>query len=73
MSRDEGSAWGTPRDLEDDPSIEFTNVACSYTREGKAIVTYLTSQMENPEHPGRLGRAAMSLKGAIFDIEWLYA
>ena len=73
VSKDGGSTWGPPKDLEDDPGIEFTNVACSYTRAGKAIVTYLTSQMENPDHPGKLGRAAMSLKGAIFDIEWLYA
>ena len=28
--------------------------------------------MENPDHPGKLGRAAMSLKGAIFAMEWLY-
>ena len=73
VSTDGGTTWGPPKDLEDDPGIEFTNVACSYTREGKAIVTYLTSRMEHPGHPGKLGRSAMSLKGAIFDIEWLYA
>ncbi len=72
VSQDGGDTWGAPRDLEDDPGMEFTNVACSYTREGAAIVTYLTSQMVDPGHPGRLGRSAMSLKGAIFDIDWLY-
>ena len=72
VSQDGGATWGAPIDLEDDPGIEFTNVACSYTREGKAIVTYLTSKMRNPDHPGALGRAAMSLKGAIFDVERLY-
>ena len=72
VSKDGGESWSTPKNLEDDPGIEFTNVACSYTREGMAIVTYLTSKMLNPDHPGKLGRAAMSLKGAILDTEWLY-
>ena len=39
---------------------------------GAVLITYFTSRMANPEPPGRLGRAAMSLKGAITDVGWLY-
>lgn len=73
VSSDGGRSWGKRRNIEDDPAVEFTNVACSYTSEGKAIVTYFTSRMLNPEPPGKLGRSAMSLKGAIMDQEWFYA
>ena len=72
VSRDGGFSWEHRKNLEDDPTFEFSNVACSYTAAGEAIVTYFTSRMDNPNPPGRLGRAAMSLKGAIFPIDWLY-
>ena len=72
MSRDGGESWHHRKNLEDDPAYEFSNVACSHTREGCAIVTYFTSRMADPEPPGKFGRSAMSLKGAIFDLEWLY-
>jgi len=73
VSRDGGRSWRCRKILEDDAEFEFTNVACSYTREGKAIITYLTSKMENAAPPGRLGRHRMSLKAAIVPIEWLLA
>jgi hypothetical protein len=28
--------------------------------------------MANPDPPGKLGRTAMSLKGAIVGLDWLY-
>jgi sialidase-1 len=73
ISRDGGATWIHRKLIEDDPAIEFSNVACSFTRAGKAIVTYFTSRMANPDPPGKLGRAAMSLKGAIVDLDWFYA
>ena len=73
LSSDGGRSWHNRQNLEDDQDYEFTNVACSYTREGKAIITYLTSKMENPDPPGRLGRHRMSLKAAIVSTDWLDA
>ena len=72
VSRDGGESWHQRKNLEDDPAYEFSNVACSYTDDGRAIVTYFTSRMADPEPPGKFGRSAMSLKGAIFEVEWLY-
>ncbi len=72
ISRDGGVTWTHRQIIENDPSVEFSNVACSYTSAGNAVITYFTSRMENPEPPGKLGRAAMSLKGAIIGIDWLY-
>ena len=73
VSCDGGETWHHHKNLEDAPDCEFTNLGCTYTREGKVIITYLTSKMADPHPPGRLGRAAMSLKGAITDVDWLYA
>ena len=72
ISRDEGRSWANLKNLEDDPGVEFSNIACSFTRQRKAIVTYFTSRMLDPNPPGKLGRSAMSLKGAILDVEWFY-
>jgi sialidase-1 len=72
VSTDGGESWMPRKHIEDDPEYEFSNVACSYTTAGKAIVTYFTSKMIDSAPPGKMGRAAMSLKGAIFDVDWLY-
>ena len=73
VSQDEGRTWVHRKHIEDDPDWEFSNPACTITEDGRAIVTYFTSKMENRDPPGRLGRTAMSLKAAIVDINWLYA
>ena len=73
VSRDGGRTWVGRKHIEDDPNFEFTNVACSYTSDGKAIITYLTSKMENSDPPGRFGRHRMSLKAAILPIDRLRA
>ena len=73
VSQDEGRTWTCRKHIEDDPAWEFSNPACTITESGKAIITYFTSEMENRDPPGRLGRTAMSLKAAIVDIDWLYA
>ena len=72
VSRDGGRTWSPGRNLEDDPAIEFSNIACSYTRGGRAIITYFTSPYADPNPPGRPGRSAMSLKAAMVDVDWFY-
>ena len=72
VSRDGGRTWSAGRNIEDDPRIEFSNIACSYTRDGRAVVTYFTSAYADPDPPGRLGRSAMSLKAAMMDTTWFY-
>jgi sialidase-1 len=73
ISRDSGQTWGKRQNIEDDPEVEFSNVACSYINDSYALVTYFTSKMKSSAHPGKFGRAAMSLKGAIVSLDRLYA
>ena len=73
VSADSGRSWDLLKNLEDDPQTEFTNIGCTYTSAGEAIVTYLTSEMEDPEPPGRFGRHRMSLKAAIVSVDLLGA
>jgi sialidase-1 len=71
ISRDDGRSWTIRNDLETDPTWEFTNPACHFTRGGTVIVTYVASPMDDPEPPGKLGRSRMSLRAAIADSAWL--
>ena len=73
ISKDGGRSWTHIRNLEDDPAYEFSNIGCTFTSNGEAIVTYFTCRMEDPSPPGRFGRRRMSLKAAILPIERLYA
>jgi sialidase-1 len=73
VSTDGARTWKHVQDIEDDSAIEFTNIGCSYTRSGNAIITYLTSDMIDPAFPGKFGRHRMSLKAAILPIQRLYA
>ncbi len=72
ISKDEGRSWENFKDIETDPTWEFTNPACRFTSRDKAIITYVASPMDNPDPPGKLGRSRMPLKAAIADIEWFY-
>jgi sialidase-1 len=72
VSHDGGRSWEHRKNLEEDPGVEFSNLACAFTSAGTALITYFTSRMANPDPPGRLGREAMSLKGAIVEVGWLY-
>ena len=54
------------------PEWEFSNPSVHFTSQGKVIVTYVASRMDDPEPPGRLGRSCMPLKAAIADVDWLY-
>jgi len=73
VSRDEGVSWGGRKNLEDDPLLEFSNIACSHLSGGRILLSYFTSKMANPEHPGVLGRERMSLKGALTTARWIEA
>ncbi len=72
ISSDEGRTWENFKDIETDPDYEFTNPSCHFTSQGKVIIMYEASKMDNPNPPGRLGRSCMPLKEAIADIEWFY-
>ena len=72
ISRDEGKTWENFKDIETDPTYEFTNPSCHFTSRDKVIITYVASKMDNPNPPGRLGRSCMPLKEAIADVEWFY-
>ncbi len=72
ISRDNGFTWDSPKIIEDDPVTEFSNIGCLHLADGRVLVSYFTSRMENPDPPGILGRSLMSLKGALLEIDWLY-
>ncbi len=72
ISRDEGVTWTHIKNIEDDPSFEFSNVACTHLSNERLIISYFTSRMDDPEPPGRFGRDMMSLKSAITSLDWLY-
>ncbi len=72
ISRDEGHAWENIKNIETDPRFEFTNPACHFTSQGKAIIMYEASKMDDPNPPGRLGRSQMHMKAAVMDIGWFY-
>ena len=72
ISRDEGRSWQHIKQIEDDPTFEFSNVACTHLSGRTLIISYFTSRMLDPEPPGKLGRERMSLKGATTTLDWLY-
>ena len=72
MSRDGGETWHHRKNLEDDPAYEFSNVACSYTDDGRAIVTYFTSRMANPEPRLRALPAAQLVRAGRGDLLFFY-
>jgi hypothetical protein len=72
ISRDEGFTWSNLKDIEDDPTFEFSNISCTHLSGERLIVSYFTSRMLETVHPGRLGRERMSLKAAKTTVEWLY-
>jgi hypothetical protein len=72
ISRDDGRSWENIKNIETDPTWEFTNPTCRITTQDQVIITYVASPMDNPDPPGRLGRSRMSLRAAIGDVEEFY-
>jgi sialidase-1 len=72
ISRDEGNSWICRKNIEDDPTWEYTNPACHFLSDGRVLIHYVASPMDDPEPPGKLGRNHMPLKCLIADIDWLY-
>lgn len=71
VSRDEGASWSRVQQIEDDPLYEFSNIGCAHLSGGRVLITYFTSKMADPAHPGLLGRERMSLKGALTSVDWI--
>ncbi len=71
ISGDGGVTWRCRKDIETDPVFEFSNIGCSHLSGGRVLISYFTSRMADPEHPGRLGRKRMSLKGALTTVDWI--
>ena len=62
VSDDGGHRWQYLFDIEDKTDYEYTNLDCTFLRNGEAIVTYMSSQ-ERPD--GGFGRECIALKAAI--------
>ena len=72
ISRDEGRSWENFKNIESDPNFEFTNPACFFVAGDRVIIGYETSQMANPDPPGRFGRTRMPMKMASANYHWFY-
>jgi hypothetical protein len=56
--------WRVVGNLVEDPQAEYTNLGCTFTTAGKAIVTYLAGKPAwNRDH--------ISLEATIIDTAWL--
>lgn len=69
---DEGTGRWCIRTIASDPAVEYTNPSCTMLSNGRVIITYLSSPMENPHPPGKLGRSAMSLECFVASVDWFY-
>jgi sialidase-1 len=66
VSRDGGKTWRLVGNLADDPQAEYTNLGCTFTAGGKAVVTYMAGKPAwNRDH--------ISLEAAIVDALWFTA
>ncbi len=68
VSTDAGLSWRRGGHIETDRATEFSNPSILCLNNGKVLVTYFSSPMENPEPPGKLGRSNMSLRAALLPI-----
>ena len=66
VSHDGGTTWQTVGHLADGPKHEYTNLDCTFTSTGEAVVTYLFCQPA-------WTRDAMSLHATIVDRSWFGA
>ena len=73
LSIDGGRTWKQRAHIETDPTYEFSNPSCLFTRDGGMIITYFVSKMLDPEPPRKFGRSSMSLKACITSVDWLYS
>jgi sialidase-1 len=73
VSKDDGETWGKIKNIETDPEWEFTNPAPFAASNGTILIAYEASKYASLVPPGKLGRSRMSLKLAIFELDWLYA
>lgn len=64
VSQDGGKTWRIVGNLAEDPNVEYTNIGCTFTSKGTAIVTYLFAQPA-------WSRDHISLDAAIVDLSWL--
>ena len=72
VSRDGGLTWIGKKHIVEDPTLQLSNPSCMFTREGKALVSWFSSPMDDPEPPGVWGSNPMSLDAAVIDIDWFY-
>ena len=63
VSGDAGHRWRIVGNLASDPQAEYTNLNCFFTREGKAIVTYMFAKPA-------WNRERIDLRAALIDMSW---
>jgi len=72
VSRDGGCTWENFRNIDDDPDSALSNPSVNFFGDGRAIVTYYATKMEDARPPGKSGLGPLSLAGAVMDVDWFY-
>jgi len=68
VSDDRGHTWRRLADIESEPRHEYTNLSCTFLRDGRAALTY----MSGPELPnGNFNRTRLDLKCAFLSRRFL--
>jgi len=65
VSSDGGKSWKMVKNLLADPDAEYTNLDCFFTRQGKAIITYMYST-------AGFSRDRLPLEACVVDKKWFY-
>jgi sialidase-1 len=63
ISSDAGKSWRIAGDLAAGPNDEYTNLGCTFTSDGKAIITYLFGSPA-------WNRTNLSLRAMVVDKAW---
>jgi len=66
-SQDEGETWIDFQEIENHPARAYSNPACTFTKNGKGILTYWVARYKES---GYMDNSLLDLKAAIFDPRW---
>lgn len=73
VSADRGRSWSRPRYIERSRRTNHTNIGCTFTDEGAALVTYMSADIGPDAYGEDWSREAIDLELARVPEDWFYA